>query len=572
MSVPRRFLPLAGLTAALAGLTAAAADAPKSKQDLKKEIRQKLLAAKEAREAKDQQVAETVPAPTKPKLVVKSVAQPKEAAVLAKLIDQHIDAKLAAEKVPASPTCSDAEFVRRVYLDLTGVIPPADKAREFLASTAPDKRAKLIDALLADPAYGRHQADLWEPRLVPTDSMNRFVPREPFTDWLAKQFNENTPWDQFVTQIVAANGTIESNPGVTYYLLNRSVDKLTDGVSRNFLGIQLQCAQCHNHPFTDTKQAEYWGMAAFFSKVMPDRPGNPKQTGKDNMQLGIREGVTKSKLKDFFPESAKTVPTKFLGGDEPKLSASEPYRPALAEWLTSAENPWFAKAMANRTWGQLFGKGIIDPVDDLDGDHEASHPELLQALAKTFAQSGFDIKHLIRGICLSNAYQRTSKPTKGNEADEALLSHRTVKVMTAEQLFDSIARVIGFDADKEKKEAPAAAGRYGPAGPRQQFVAFYLAGAEVANPTEYEAGIPQALKLMNSRMGGGPFALRNLIDPGMRPVEMIDAIYLATLSRKPTAAETGRLLAHVSKSKAPIDGMGDVLWAVLNSSEFSMIR
>lgn len=178
-----RLFRLAGLTAALAALTAAAADAPKSKLDLKKELRQKLLAAKETREAKER-VAEATPPPatTKP---VKAVTQPKDAAGLAKLIDKQIDAKLAAEKVPASPACSDSEFVRRVYLDLTGVIPPADKARDFLASTAPDKRAKLVDALLADPAYGRHQADLWEPRLIPEDSMNRFVPRQPFSAWLA---------------------------------------------------------------------------------------------------------------------------------------------------------------------------------------------------------------------------------------------------------------------------------------------------------------------------------------------------------------------------------------------------
>jgi hypothetical protein len=570
MTAPRRLFRLAGLSVALAGLTAVAADAPKSKQDMKKELRQKLLAAKEAREAKEQQ-AEAAPAKTTP-VVKRSVTQPKDPAALAKLIDQRVDAKLAAEKVPASPACSDSEFVRRVYLDLTGVIPPADKAREFLESTAPDKRAKLVDALLADPAYGKHLADLWEPRLIPEDSMNRFVPRQPFGEWLAKQFNDNTPWDQFVASLVSATGTIEDNPAVSYFLLNRTVDKLTDGVSRNFLGVQLQCAQCHNHPFTDTKQAEYWGMATFFSKVSPQRPGNPTRTGADPMKLGVTEGAAKNRQKDFFPEAAKTVPAKFLGGDEPKLSASEPYRPALAAWLTSADNPWFAKAMVNRTWGQLFGAGIIDPVDDLDGEHEASHPELLEDLGKAFAGSGFDLKTLVRGICLSDAYQRTSKPAKGNEADERLLSHRTVKVMTAEQLFDSIARVVGFNPADEKKGGAPAQVKGVPNGPREQFVKFYLAGAEVANPTEYEAGIPQALRLMNSKMGGGLGALRAMIEPGMRPAEMIDAIYLATLSRKPTSVETYRLLSHVAKAKTPVDGMGDVLWAVLNSSEFTMVR
>ena len=244
---------------------------------------------------------------------------PKDAAALAKLIDAEVTKKLADAKIPASPRCTDEEFLRRAYLDVTGVIPTAEQAKAFLDSMDPDKRAKLVDELLASPSYGRHLADLWVPKLFPRDSANRFVLREPLVKWLAEQFNANTPWNQFVFNLVTATGTVDENPAVTYFLANRSVDKLTDGVTQHFLGIQLQCAQCHNHPFTEWKQTEYWGVAEFFARVQPQNPKNANKGG-DNTKIGVSEGTNRTKLKDFFPESAKAVPPKFLGGDVAKAS------------------------------------------------------------------------------------------------------------------------------------------------------------------------------------------------------------------------------------------------------------
>jgi hypothetical protein len=581
-----RYVAVAVLVAVgVAGLVdpdALAQDVPKSKADRKaaqkkakaEALRQKAAAAK-AREAEEQAAAAAAKRDAERKAAERaSKPRPsqKPAGELARIIDTHVDRKLAAEKVPASPICTDAEFLRRASLDITGVIPTAEEAKRFLDDPSPDKRARLVDELLGDPNYGRRQADLWMAKLFPRDSANRFVLREPFSSWLKDEFNKNTPWDEFAYRLMTATGTVAENPAVTWYLANRSVDKLTDGAAQHFLGLQLACAQCHNHPFTAWKQTEYWGMAAFFSKVQPQNPRNANKGG-DNTQIGVSEGAARTRLRDFFPESTKTVPARFLGGPEAKLSERQPYRPALAEWMTSPENRFFARAAVNRTWALLFGHGIVDPVDDMHDGNEPSHPELLAELAREFAAGGFDLKHLIRGICASQAYQRSGKPAPGAdpEHDRHYFARMTVKVMSPEQLFDSLAKVTGFTAARPGANRPMPM-RGQPNGPREQFVQFFLAGSETANPVEYEAGIPQALRLMNSRIAGNPNAARTYMKPGAKPSQVIEEMYLATLSRRPTAAESDKLTAYVARASTPAEGYGDVLWALLNSSEFAMVR
>ncbi|MBX9625584.1 MAG: DUF1549 and DUF1553 domain-containing protein [Gemmataceae bacterium] len=509
-------------------------------------------------------------APAKPTAPPPKPPAEQNPAALARLIDGHLDRKLSEAKVSPAPQATDDEFLRRAYLDLSGVIPTLAQAKAFLDDKAPDKRSRLIDELLAGPNFGRHLTDGWMAKLVPGGTDNRFIPRDPFGDWLEKQFNDNRPWNEVVADILTATGTVEENPAVTFVLANRSTDKLTDQTTQHFLGVQLQCAQCHNHPFTEWKQAEYWGVAAFFEKVKPDNPRNVLR-GFDNLKIGVAEGVGRSKVKDFFPEGAKTVPAKFLGGPEPELNRAAPYRPVLATWLTAADNPYFAKAMANRVWGQLFGRGIVNPVDDLHDGNPPSHPELLDTLAKDFAANGFDLKYLYRAVCNTNAYGRTSKPPKGAaDPDPALFARMTVKVMTPEQLFDSLAQATGAQAQiaERMKDNP----KRGPVGPRNQFVQFFLAGAEEANPVEYEAGIPQALKLMNSRLVGNPAAVRAYASPSDPPAAVFERVYLAALSRRPTPAEVKKLNGYMTKAGNPAAGYSDVLWAVLNSSEFTMVR
>ncbi len=573
-----RALCFAVLAATLVGFGIAssvpAADTPKSKLEEKKELRLKLKAALAKKQADADKPAspkttvksdDAIHAPAKP--YIKPIAQPMSDVI--RFLDEQINTKLTAEKLTPSGPANDAEFLRRVYLDLTGVIPTAEQTRTFLDDKDSAKRAKLIDELLASPNYGQHQADIWQAKLTSRDSNNRFVQRDPFIDWIAACFNKNVPWDQFVTQLVTATGTVESNPEVTYFFMNRSADKLTDSVGQHFLGLQIMCAQCHNHPFTTTKQTEYWGMAAFFSKVSIDRPMNVNKGG-DSTKIGVREGNGPSRTKEFFPESTKKVAPKYLEGEEPKLSSSEPYRPALAKWLTSGANPYFAKAMVNRTWAQLFGSGVVNPVDDMHVDNLPSHPELLATLANQFIATGFDVKQLYRTICNSQAYQRTSKPSAGNETDRKLFSHMTVKVLMPEQLFDSLKSITNFTTPaKPGGKLQAALGR-GPVTPRDSFVQFFLAGAEHANTTEYEAGIPQALRLMNSRIAGNPAAAKAFVKPGAKPPEIIEEMYLAVLSRRPTPDEVAKLTDYLKANTTT--GYADVLWVLLNSSEFTLVR
>ena len=490
-----------------------------------------------------------------------------DAAALARHIDQAVTAKLTSEKVPPSSRADDAEFLRRITLDITGVIPSAERVTAFLDSKDPAKRAKLIDELLASPQYGRHMADVWQHLMLPHDSDNRRLQAAPFVTWLEESFNKNQSWDHIVRELITATGSEEESPAVTYFLANPTVDKQTDSVARLFLGVQLQCAQCHNHPFTKWKQDEYWGMAAFFMKVRPERVAKAAKNG--NSPTLTEGGKGKPPR---LPDSARTVPAKFFQGEQPRLDRNAPYRPVLADWMVSPKNKFFARAMVNRTWGQLFGRGFINPVDDMREDNAPSHPELLAELSEAFVASGFDVKLLIKAICLSETYNRTSRPTADNDKDAILFSHVAVKPLTPEQLYDSLNVVLGTPRGGERKGGkPKAGGKGINAGPREQFIAFF-ATDEGALATEYHAGIPQALRLMNApQMNNTNAVAASFLRGGRSPAQVIEEIYVATLARRPTAEETKRMTAYVEKhSGEPRQAYGDIVWAILNSSEFAL--
>ncbi len=487
--------------------------------------------------------------------------------VLSQHIDEAIDTCLRAEKVAPSPRSNDAEFVRRIYLDITGHIPSADKVAAFLDSRDPNKRAKLIDDLLASHDYGKHQADIWQALLLPRTSENRFVSFDKMTAWLEKSFNDNKPWDKMVREILTAQGELDKNGAVTYFLANLTPDKLTDNTTRVFLGVQLQCAQCHDHPFTKWKQDEYWGMAAFFTKVRIN--GNPRQAAMQGNTVSIGENGKGRPIR--LPISAKRVPPKFLQGEQPDLSSSDAYRPVLAKWMTSSQNRYFSRAMVNRLWAQFFGRGLVNPVDDMHDGNQPSHPQLLDELSAHFVASGFDVKQLIRALCNSEAYQRTSKPTAHNrEAVPELFSRMAVKVLTPEQLYDSLLMILGAPNPANPRRNSANAARLRNATPRMLFVAFFK-GDENAEPTEYQAGIPQVLRMMNAPMLNNTTMLAPLLKSDKTPKQIIEHLYLTTLSRRPSAHELQRCVALVRKhSDEPREAFGDILWALLNSSEFTL--
>ena len=542
-----------------------------SKADKKKLAKLK-AAAKKAADAVKAPAAppDAKPAPTDIKPPA-APARPMPAAALAQRIDSQINQKLRAANVRLSPQGDDAEFLRRAYLDIAGVIPTAEQAAAFLDDRSQDKRARLIDQLLAKPEYGRRMADVWTTLMYPIDSDNRFVSKAPLHAWLEEKFNANMHWDAMAFELITATGDPGKSGATVYTMSNRGVDKLTDSVGKLFLGVQIQCAQCHNHPFTHWKQQEYWGLAQFFYKVNVSNP----RAAKDGGTVTVSEEGRINRKINAVPESAKDVPAKLLGGDVLKLDPTKPYRPVLANWVCSPQNPYFAKAFVNRLWSQYMGRGIVNPVDDLSVENEPTHPELLNLLAKEFADSGFYIKHLIRGICNSQAYQRTSKPDGDNRDDKTLWSHQAMKVLSGEQLYDSLTLILGpiGGKDNPNRKAPA---KGGPTGPRDQFGLFFQ-GTENSPPTAYEAGIPQALRLMNSPL----MAQARLTNVAVRagevtkaspPEKAIEKLYLTALSRRPTADERKKMAEFVSKHPDPRAAYGDVLWVLLQTSEFALNR
>ncbi len=392
---------------------------------------------------------------------------PGPAATLAGKIDQHIDSRLAQEKIPASPLADDAEFLRRVFLDLTGHIPTAEQARGFLDKTDPCKRAKLIDDLLADSEFGRHLAEIWTDILIKRDpDNNKGLKTEAFTAWLAEQFNQGRGWNQIVTSLVTAEGREENRPEVLFVLANQdnnqpAPEKLVGAVGNLFMGVQIQCSQCHVHPtVAKWNQKDFWGLAAFFGHTHIEREGAGKNkkggiaTVKDGELAPMAKGKGKGKDKAVKPmpvgavinipdpnDSKKitgTARARFFEGEWPNLSPRGSYRPALAAWLTSPGNRWFAPAAVNRFWAHFFSRGFVNPLEEMHEKNPPTHPALLQALAAEFTRSGYDVKLLIRAICNSNAYQRTSRPVPENQNDERLFSRMPVKVLGARELLASL--------------------------------------------------------------------------------------------------------------------------------------
>jgi hypothetical protein len=402
--------------------------------------------------------------------------------------------------------------------------------------------------------------------LLGSASQNQRMRPDLFYNWLSDNFNGNKPWDRMVRELLAADGEQDKDPAVTYFLANETVDKITDNVTRNLLGVQLQCAQCHNHPFTGWKQNEYWGMAAFFMRVRADNINKASQSG---VSPAVTEGLQINRNKRTLPESAKIVLPKFLGGEQVNLDERKPYRPVLANWIVSEKNPFFAKAMVNRVWAMYFGRGLVNPVDDMHEGNAASHPALLESLAASFVASGYDVKQLIRVITLSQTYQRTSKPIKGNEdPTQFLYARMNIKVLSGEMLYDSMVQVYGSPPGGTAQ--PAKTGKGVGRSPRDSFVGFFR-GDDGSEAIEYSLGIPQALRLMNSSQFNRTAILDRLLKNSQTPEEVIEQLYLMTLSRRPSPSELSKMTAHVKKGEAR-HGYSDILWVLLNSSEFALNR
>lgn len=491
-----------------------------------------------------------------------SVADEPNVAELAGLIDRHVETRLKAEQVRPATLADDEEFLRRVYLDLHGVIPTAEQAQRFLTDTDPKRRDKLIDALLASPRYGEYLADIWQAYLMSPLADDQRARADKLRVWLTERFNTRR-WDRIATDLLTATGKMEDNPAVVYLIegrLPRAVPDLTDLATRYFLGIRLNCAQCHDHPFVKWSQKDYWGVAAFFTQIQT--PGKSKLV----YQVGVKDypEITLASLKDGTPDGFILRPPTFLGGEEWKSGNGGTNRGAFADWMTSPKNPYFAKAMVNRTWWRLFGHGIVSPVDDMHEANAPSHSELLDLLSQRFIDSGFDLKFLTRAIVLSHAYQRTSRPGDSPEKQANLFGRMSVKVLSAGQLYDSLVTVFGPPA-----RAPGVDPRQNA---RAEFTQFFADDA-APDPTAYRRGIPHLLRQMNS----GQFAGRNVsalvtrvAKPGRSADDVTDELFLTFLSRRPTAEEQRIFRTHATKAESTEAAYRELAWALMMTSEFSL--
>jgi hypothetical protein len=488
-----------------------------------------------------------------------------DAAELAKLIDQQIDARLSSEGVRAAELADDAEFVRRIYLDLHGAVPTLEQVKCFLADAERDKRARLVDSLIADARYGQHLADIWQGYLISPLADDQKTRAERFGHWLAGQFNTRG-WDQIVTELITATGRMEDNPAVTYLIegrLPRAVADLTDLTSRYVLGIRLNCAQCHDHPFVNWKQEEFWGMAAFFTQIQ-----TPKRA-KQVYERGVMDdpGLTLASLGDAgTPDGFVIRSPTFLGGKElSPATKTTTHRAALARWITAPENPYFARATVNRTWWRLLGRAIVQPVDDMHDANAPSHPQLLDLLSRRFVESGFDLKFLTCAIVLSRAYQRTSQPGESADQQAALFGRMSIKVLSAGQLYDSLETISGPAAKVTGIDVRP--------GVRWEFTQFFGESSD-PDPMAYRRGIPHLLRQMNS----GQFTGRNLDGLVTRldtaadrsPEGIASDLFLTILARRPTANELRQTRSYLDRSGSTAGGLGELAWVLIMTSEFSL--
>ena len=484
-----------------------------------------------------------------------SKIQKMDPVALARLIDDNVQRRLDIEKIPGSPRTDDMEFLRRVYLDIHGVIPTLDQARVFLEDSSADKRARLIDELLNSPRFAAHLADIWQMYLYPANANQRIRP-ELLVRWLEQGFQTKT-WDRLAHELVTATGAQEENGAVTYMLKGRytlSVTEMTDLTSRYFLGVQLNCAQCHNHPFASWKQSDYWGIASFFTQIQRLKPVIAFTTIQET-NVDVRK----------LPEFDKLREPQFLGGGLLKAGPEQSLRKALADWMVSYDNPFFARAMVNRMWAHFFGRGLVHPVDDIHEGNLPSHPELLDALTEQFKAHGFDLRYLCLALCHSETYQRTSKPVAGNAKDNKWFSRMSIKVLTPEQMYDSLVVATGNSGKRGQGKMINS--------PRAEFVSFFRSEGEV-DPTSYQRGIPQALRMLNSGQFVNPrseeFVINQILEPGMSPAQAVERLYLRVLARRPSAAESKLMLTYLDGPGARPQLYAEILWALLNSSEFSL--
>src|SRR5262245_45768665 len=506
--------------------------------------------------------AEKAPAP-------REVSADRAVDELARKVERHLEAFWAANKITPAPIADDAEFLRRASLDLVGRVPTASEVRAFIASKDPHKRARKIDELIARPGYVNHFTTVLGHAWVPQSGNNNrefeFISAQ-FGDWLRNRLRDNAPMDKVVRDMLTVPTLFagrrgepirfdQSDSPFAFIQANEfKPENVASAASRLFMGVKIECAQCHNHPTAPYKKEQFWELAAFFAEVQP-------------AIANISDPKYKREIR--IPDTPKTVQARFFNdGREPEWDAKKSPRETFSDWLTSPKNPYFARNMVNRTWAHFMGLGLIEPIDEPSEDNPPVMPELLDDLARAFIDAKYEAKFVIRAVTRSKAYQLTSRQTHASQADPRRFGRMNVKAMTGEQLFDSLAIASGYHDATPVRNRP-----FG--GIRREFISKF---GSTEKATEKQTSILQALTLMNGRFLNDQTSidrsqlLAGVIDaPFFDTADRVETLYLTALGRMPTPAEAEKLASYVDRGGSVGDSkkaVADVFWALLNSSEF----
>lgn len=504
---------------------------------------------------------------------------------LARQIDDALTAGWRVAKISPAAAADDAEFLRRAYLDLVGRIPSVAEARAFLGSNDSEKRAKLVEDLLHRGAHATHMANTWREVMLSGaaggQEARAFAPQ--FDTWLRLRLAANTPYDQLVGELLTATATTAAQRGratvangpspLAFYVANEGkAEQLAATTSRVFLGVQVQCAQCHDHPFAKWSRQQFWSFTAFFTGLGGDTDSSPLPAAGDSDQQQIK-----------IPDTEIMVTAAFLDGSQPNWKPGQSKRAALAAWVTEPGNPYFGRAAVNRLWEHFFGRGFVSPVDNLDPSNPPSHPELFDLVTRQFVLHGYDVNYVIRAITATKAYQLSSRTPQATgdakaaaEDDLALFARIPLRRMTADQLLDSIVAATGFREPGMSRDQAA----LGATSIRAEFQQRFA--DQSAARTDGETSILQALSMMNGKLTSAVTDLQaseTLIAiaeaPFLDDAGRIEALFLATQSRYPTQEEIKELtelLGPDAQQRASKSALADVLWALLNSAEFVLVH
>jgi len=480
-------------------------------------------------------------------------------------IDKLVDAKLQKLRITPSPTCTDEVFLRRAYLDIVGGLPSVEEYQRFMANQSPKKREELVDELLGRKEFVELWVLKWAELLqIRSSNQLSYKATLQYYNWLQDRIARNVPVNEWVIELLGASGGTFKNPPTNYYQNETDILKVTENVAQVFMGMRIQCAQCHNHPFDRWTMDDYYGFASFFSQIGRKGADDPREVVVFNSGGGdVRH-----------PVGGRVMAPKFLGGAAPD-TAGKDRRQVMAQWLASPDNAYFGTNLANIVWAHFLGRGIVDEVDDVRVSNPASNQELLDELGRKFTEYKYDFKKLVRDICTSRTYQRATATNPSNELDTRNFSHAAIRRIRAETFLDCITQVTTTQNKFPGLPSGARAVQIADGTVSNYFLTtFGRATRETVCACEVrlEPTLSQSLHLLNGETTGNRIKQGDLVGKMLAakktPEQILEEVYIRCMSRKPAADEIARLMALVNGEADKKKALEDAFWAVLNSREF----